>query len=216
VPLPAVRGEKGVGQRNEIFKGPDRRIFRLIYYLSLRCPSRKNGIAPSGDLPHESAIRESDICGRYVDSARVIFYTSRMLKIAVVDGQGGGIGNLIVKRLREEFREKIDIIALGTNAAATTAMMKARANRGATGENAIVWNSARVDLIVGPLSIALPDAMLGEVTAKMASAVVSSGARTILLPLNQEGIEIVGVGKEPLPHVIEKVITMIAKEIEHV
>jgi hypothetical protein len=69
---------------------------------------------------------------------------------------------------------------------------------------------------VGPLSIALPDAMLGEVTAKMASAVVSSGARTILLPLNQEGIEIAGVEKEPLLHVIEKVITMIAKEIEHV
>jgi 4-hydroxy-L-threonine phosphate dehydrogenase PdxA len=146
----------------------------------------------------------------------MIFYTSHMVKIAVVDGQGGGIGNLIVKRLREEFREKIDIIALGTNAAATTAMMKARANKGATGENAIVWNSGRVDLIVGPLSIALPDAMLGEVTAKMASAVVSSGARTILLPLNQEGIEIAGVEKEPLLHVIEKVITMIAKEIEHV
>jgi 4-hydroxy-L-threonine phosphate dehydrogenase PdxA len=139
-----------------------------------------------------------------------------MVKIAVVDGQGGGIGNLIVKRLREEFREKVDIIALGTNAAATTAMMKARANKGATGENAIVWNSERVDLIVGPLSIALPDAMLGEVTAKMASAVVSSRARTILLPLNQEGIEIAGVEKEPLPHVIEKIITMIAKEIEHV
>jgi 4-hydroxy-L-threonine phosphate dehydrogenase PdxA len=139
-----------------------------------------------------------------------------MVKIAVVDGQGGGIGNLIVKRLREEFRENIEIIALGTNAAATTAMMKARANKGATGENAIVWNSGRVDLIVGPLSIALPDAMLGEVTAKMASAVVSSGAKTILLPINQEGIEIAGVEKEPLPHVIEKVITLIAKEIEHV
>jgi hypothetical protein len=133
-----------------------------------------------------------------------------------VDGQGGGIGNLIVKRLREEFRENIEIIALGTNAAATTAMMKARANKGATGENAIIWNSGKVDLIVGPLSIALPDAMLGEVTAKMASAVVSSGAKTILLPINQEGIEIAGVEKEPLPHVIEKVITLIAKEIEHV
>jgi hypothetical protein len=62
----------------------------------------------------------------------------------------------------------------------------------------------------------LPDAMLGEVTAKMASAVVSSGAKAILLPINQEGIEIVGVEKEPLPHAIEKVITVIAKEIEHV
>ncbi len=139
-----------------------------------------------------------------------------MVKIAVVDGQGGGIGNLIVRRLREEFKEKVEIIALGTNAAATAAMMKARANKGATGENAIVWNSGRVDMIVGPLSIALPDAMLGEVTAKMASAVVSSGAKTILLPLNQEGIEIAGVEKEPLPHMIERIVAMIAKEIEHV
>jgi hypothetical protein len=150
------------------------------------------------------------------DSALPISYTSNMVKIAVVDGQGGGIGNLIVKRLREEFRENVEIIALGTNAAATAAMMKARANKGATGENAIVWNSGRVDVIVGPLSIVLPDAMLGEVTAKMASAVVSSGAKAILLPINQEGIEIVGVEKEPLPHVIERVITVIAKEIEHV
>ena len=138
-----------------------------------------------------------------------------MLRIAVIDGQGGGIGNLIVKRLREEFKETVEIIALGTNAAATTAMMKSRANKGATGENAIVWNSERVDVIVGPLSVALPDAMLGEVTAKMASAVVSSKARTILLPLNQEEIEIAGAGKEPLPHLIEHMIARI-KETGHV
>lgn len=132
-----------------------------------------------------------------------------MLKIAVIDGQGGGIGSLIVKMLREEFRDGGEIIAPGTNAAATTAMMKSRANKGATGENAIVWNSERVDMIVGPLSIALPDAMLREVTAKMASAVVSSKARTILLPLNQEGVEIAGVSKEPLPHLMEQIITKI-------
>ncbi len=138
-----------------------------------------------------------------------------MLRIAVIDGQGGGIGNLIVKRLREEFKEAIEIIALGTNAAATTSMMKARANKGATGENAIIWNSQRVDVIVGPLSIVLPDAMLGEVTAKMASAVVSSDAKTILLPLNQEELEIAGVNREPLPHMIEHIVARI-KEIEHV
>ena len=138
-----------------------------------------------------------------------------MLRIAVIDGQGGGIGNLIVKRLREEFKETVEIIALGTNAAATTSMMKARANKGATGENAIVWNSQRVDVIVGPLSVVLPDAMLGEVTAKMASAVVASGAKTILLPLNQEDLEIAGVNREPLPHMIEHIVSRI-KEIEHV
>jgi hypothetical protein len=150
-----------------------------------------------------------------IDTQPSFFYTSSMLKIAVIDGQGGGIGGLLVKRLREEFRDTIEIIALGTNSAATTSMMKSRANKGATGENAIVWNSGRVDIIIGPLSIAMPDAMLGEVTAKMASAIVSSAARTILLPLNQEGIEIVGVNKEPLPHLIEEVITKI-KETENV
>jgi hypothetical protein len=149
------------------------------------------------------------------DSGPPISYTSTMLRIAVIDGQGGGIGNLIVKRLREEFKDTVEIIALGTNAAATTAMMKSRANKGATGENAIVWNSERVDVIVGPLSVALPDAMLGEVTAKMASAVVSSKARTILLPLNQEEVEIAGASKEPLPHLIEHVVSRI-KEIGHV
>ena len=149
------------------------------------------------------------------DSNLTIFYTSSMLKIAVIDGQGGGIGNLIVKRLREHFKDTIEIIALGTNAAATSSMMKSRANKGATGENAIVWNSERVDMIVGPLSIGLPDAMLGEVTAKMASAVVSAKAKKVLLPLNQEGIEIAGVSKEPLPHLIEMIINRI-KETEDV
>jgi hypothetical protein len=138
-----------------------------------------------------------------------------MLKIAVIDGQGGGIGSLIVKRLKDEFKDRIEIIALGTNAAATSAMMKSHANKGATGENAIVYNSDRVDMIIGPLSITLPNAMLGEVTGLMASAVVSSPARKILLPLNQEGIEITGVNKEPLPHLIELLLSKI-KETEHV
>lgn len=138
-----------------------------------------------------------------------------MVKVAVIDGQGGGIGALIVKRIREEFQDGIEIIALGTNAAATTSMMKSRANKGATGENAIVWNSARVDLIIGPLSIVFPDGMLGEVTAKMASAVISSDAGKVLLPLNQEGVEVVGMNKEPLPHLIENMIDRI-KEVCHV
>ena len=135
-----------------------------------------------------------------------------MLKIGVIDGQGGGIGSLIVKRLRDEFGDAIEILALGTNAAATTAMMKSRANKGATGENAIVWNAARVDLITGPLSIVLPNAMLGELTPKMAEAIVSSNIKKILLPLNQEGIDVTGVEKEPLPHMVEKLIERIRKE----
>lgn len=129
-----------------------------------------------------------------------------MLKIAIIDGQGGGIGSLIVKRLREEFGDNIEIFALGTNAAATTAMMRARANKGATGENAIVYNVNKVDIIIGPLSIVLANAMLGELTPKMAESISSCMAKKILLPINQEGIEIISVDKEPLPHMIEKII----------
>ena len=136
-----------------------------------------------------------------------------MLRIAVVDGQGGGIGSLIVKRLKDEFGETLEIIALGTNAAATSAMMKSRSNKGATGENAISWNANRVDMIIGSLSIVLPNAMLGELTYKMAEAIVSSRAKKILLPLNQEGIDVVGVAKEPLPHMVEKIIEIVREEI---
>ena len=136
-----------------------------------------------------------------------------MFKIAVVDGQGGGIGSLIVKRLRDEFGDEIEILALGTNSAATSAMMKSRSNKGTTGENAIVWNASRVDMIIGPLSIVLSNAMLGELTPKMAEAIVSSDAKKILLPLNQEGIDVIGVEKEPLPHMIEKIIETVRHEI---
>ena len=135
-----------------------------------------------------------------------------MMKLAVIDGQGGGIGSLIVKRLRDEFGDGIDILALGTNAAATTAMMKSRANKGATGENAIVLNVTRVEMIIGPLSVVLPNAMLGELTPKMAEAIVSSGARKFLLPLNQEGVNVAGIEKEPLPHMVEKLIEIIRVE----
>ena len=136
-----------------------------------------------------------------------------IMKIAVVDGQGGGIGSLVVKRLREEFGDSVEILALGTNAAATTAMMKARANKGATGENAIVLNAKRVQIITGPLSIVLPNAMLGEMTVRMAEAIASSDAKKVLLALNQEGIAVIGVEQEPLPHMVEKIVASIRQEL---
>ena len=136
-----------------------------------------------------------------------------MLKIIVIDGQGGGIGSLIVKRLRDEFGDIIEILALGTNATATSAMMKSRADKGATGENAIVLNADRADILIGPLSIMLPNAMLGELTPKMAEAIVLSKAKKYLLPLNQEGVNVIGVEKEPLPHLIEKIAEVARQEI---
>lgn len=136
-----------------------------------------------------------------------------MLRIAVIDGQGGGIGSYIIKILRENFGDSIEIIALGTNAAATANMMKSKANKGASGENAIVWNANRVDIILGPLSILVANGMMGELTPKMAEAIGSSRAKKILLPLNQEGVEVIGAVKEPLPHLVEKLILQIKEEL---
>jgi hypothetical protein len=124
-------------------------------------------------------------------------------KICVIDGQGGGIGASIIKRLKERLEEKIEVIALGTNAIATAQMLKARANRGASGSNAIVHTVKKADFIIGTLGIIMPNAMMGEVTPRMAEAVCSSDARKILLPLTQENVEIVSVSGLPLPQLID-------------
>lgn len=139
-----------------------------------------------------------------------------MFTIAVIDGQGGGIGSLIVKRLRKEFGDSIEITSLGTNAVATTKMMTSGADKGASGENAIAWNAGRVDIITGPISIILPNAMLGELTPRMAEAISSSPAKKMLLPLNQEQIDIIGITREPLPHLIEELITSIRETKKNV
>ncbi len=129
-----------------------------------------------------------------------------MIKICVIDGQGGGIGSAIIKKLKELFEETVEIIALGTNAIATAQMLKARANRGASGENAIVQTARKADVIIGPVSIIMAHAMMGEVTPKIAEAVADSPAKKLLIPLSQENVEIVGLSAIPLPHLIEALI----------
>ena len=129
-----------------------------------------------------------------------------MITFCIIDGQGGGIGATIIKKLREKFGESLDIIALGTNAIATSQMLKAKANRGASGENAIVRTVSQVDLIIGPVGIVIANSMMGEMTPEMAKAVASSPARKILLPLIQENVEIVGTANIPLPHLIDELI----------
>jgi hypothetical protein len=136
----------------------------------------------------------------------------QMKVIAVIDGLGGGIGSYIIKAIRENFGESIEIIALGTNATATAAMVKAGANNGAAGENAITINVRRVDIITGSLSIVLAGSMLGEVTYPMAAAVASSRAKKVLLPINRERVHVVNVQREPLPHLIEKLVERIKEE----
>jgi len=136
-----------------------------------------------------------------------------MLRVAVIDGQGGGIGTLIVRRLKESFGERIDVTALGTNAAATAAMMKAGANRGATGENAIVRNSDQVDIVTGPVSSILAHGLLGEVTPRAAEAVASCRAEKIILPIHQERMTLVGIRRDPLPHLVDELIDILKEKI---
>lgn len=127
-------------------------------------------------------------------------------KIAVVDGQGGGIGSAIIQKIKEVLGESVEIIALGTNAIATAQMLKAKANRGASGENAIVRTAQQVDVIVGPLAIVLAHSMMGEVTAEMAASVSSSTAPKLLLPLTQENVTIIGGSGGPLPHLVTELV----------
>lgn len=129
--------------------------------------------------------------------------------IMIIDGQGGGIGSAIIKGLREDIRDHTEIFAFGTNSIATSRMMKAGANKGATGENAIVHTCPKVEVISGPLSILMPNAMMGEVTPKMAQAICSCEAKKILIPLFQEHVTLVGITREPLPHLVKHVVTLI-------
>jgi hypothetical protein len=135
------------------------------------------------------------------------------MDICVIDGQGGGIGSVIIKKLKEAFQESVEIIALGTNAIATAQMLKARANRGASGENAIVRTVGQADIIIGPMGIVLAHSMMGEVTPPMAEAVAASQARKFLIPISQENVEIVGLTPTPLPPLIETLIEKHLKEL---
>ncbi len=138
------------------------------------------------------------------------------MKICVIDGQGGGIGSVLIKAIRAELGEEVELLALGTNAAATSQMMKARANMGASGENAVCFTVAGADVITGPLGIILANAMMGEVTPRIAEAVSSSPALKLLLPLTRERVEVVGATLEPLPHLVEKLVLRLKEFMKNV
>ncbi len=135
------------------------------------------------------------------------------MRVCVIDGQGGGIGSVVIRRIKEEFGETVEVLALGTNAIATAQMMKAHANKGATGENAIIWSIRQAQVVIGPIGIVLANSMMGEVTAAMAAAVASCPARKFLLPLTQENVEVVGVVHQPLPHLVEEIVKTRLKEL---
>lgn len=128
------------------------------------------------------------------------------MRIAVIDGQGGGIGNLIVEKLRQAFGNSLTIMGLGTNAIATAAMLKAGANEGASGENALIWNADKVDYIVGSVAIIAAHSFAGELTPKIAAAIASSPAPKLLIPLNRAGIVMCGLESNSLPLQVDQLV----------
>ena len=114
------------------------------------------------------------------------------MNILVIDAQGGGIGRQLVATLKGAMPDAT-ITAVGTNSAATAAMVKAKADKAATGENAVGVGCRHADIIVGPIGIVIADALLGEITPKMALAVAQSDAKRVLIPFNHCDNVIVGV-----------------------
>ena len=106
------------------------------------------------------------------------------MNLLVIDGQGGQLGSQIIRAIRTRYND-INIIAVGTNATATTSMFKAGANQGATGENPVIVASRKADVIIGPVGIVIADSLLGEITPKMAVAIGQSNATKILVPINK-------------------------------
>lgn len=134
------------------------------------------------------------------------------MNILVMDAQGGGIGKQIVTAVRTRFPD-VTITAVGTNAAATTAMLRAGADEGATGENAAVVCCRRADVIIGPVGIVIADAMLGEVTPRMAVAVGQSAAKRILIPVNHCTNFIAGVADLSVGRLVDSVVAELEKTI---
>ncbi len=131
------------------------------------------------------------------------------MRIAVIDGQGGGIGKAIVERFRQKFEDSVEIVALGTNSLATSLMLKAGANEGATGENAIIHNACKVDIILGPIGIISANSLLGELTPLMAKAIAESPAKKVLIPMSRCNVTVAGIETKPIPNYIDDAVEIV-------
>ena len=136
------------------------------------------------------------------------------MNILVIDGQGGQLGCSVIKGIYEKYPDA-DITAVGTNANATAAMVKAGAKKAATGENPVTVTVKKADVIIGPVGIVVADAMLGEITPKMAHAVGSSDAVKILIPVNKCEILVAGVSPVPVSALIDDAVKKLCNIIKN-
>ena len=136
----------------------------------------------------------------------------RQPNILIIDAQGGGIGRQLVSSIRQELPAAL-ITAVGGNSAATAAMLKAGADQAATGENAVVVACRHADVILGPIGIVIADAMLGEITPKMAAAVAQSGAKRILIPFNHCDNIVVGVPETSMKTLVQEAVSVLVETV---
>jgi hypothetical protein len=135
------------------------------------------------------------------------------MELLIIDAQGGGIGRQLAASVKKSVPGLL-VTAVGSNSAATAAMLRAGADRGATGENAVVVGCRRADIIAGPLGIVIADALLGEITPAMAAAVGQSRAKRILIPVNHCDNIVVGVQDLNLGRLIQEAVELIAAEVK--
>ena len=134
------------------------------------------------------------------------------LLVVVVDGQGGGMGRGLVESIKKKW-PKLHVRAVGTNSLATSAMLRAGADDGATGENAVVFNARQADLLLGPIGILTPNGLLGEVSPAMAGAVGASEAVKILLPSQRCSIRLAAGDPQPLQFYLDQALRLLEEEL---
>ncbi len=138
------------------------------------------------------------------------------MRILVIDAQGGGLGKTIIEKLSPILTDKEELIALGTNAFATASMIKSGAKLGATGENAIVVNAPKADIIIGTVGIVIANSMLGELTPSMALAISNSAAVKVLVPMNRCGVLIAGIDEaKTASQLVEDAVLKVQKLLKH-
>ncbi len=127
------------------------------------------------------------------------------MRVLIIDAQGGGLGRQLVQALKQKH-EDLEIVAVGTNSIATSNMIKAGADVGATGENAVVVNCQTSDIIVGPIGILLVNSLYGEISARMAEAVSLSKAKRVLIPFFHDDNIIVGINDYSIKKLINQAV----------
>jgi hypothetical protein len=140
------------------------------------------------------------------------YWEGRCVKVIVIDGQGGGMGRMLIEGIKKELPH-LEITALGTNALATANMLKGGADAGATGENPIIYNCPDADIIIGPLAIVVANSLLGEITPAMARAVGESRAKRILLPVDRCCNVVVGVVQRSFNEYIQMAVDEVKQTI---